>query len=103
MDRSDVVILVSETPSMDAMGQIVTTTERKECFCSVRSVSSSEWYAGGQAGFNPEWQLRMIEGDYSGEKECEFLGKKYAIYRTYRAQNDLIELYLTSKVGVTHG
>ena len=103
MERADVVTLLTETPSMDSMGQIITTTERRECFCTVRSVSSSEWFAGGQAGFQPEWQLRIVEGEYNGEKECEFLGKKFAIYRTYRAQNDILELYLTSKVGVTHG
>ena len=69
-------------------------------FCSVRSVSASEFFDGGRNGLNPDFQISMFAPDYNGERTVEFEGKRYGVYRTYKQRNDIIELYVERKGGV---
>lgn len=43
--------------------------------------------------------MTMFVGDYNGEKLVEYNGETYAVYRTYLAKNDTIELYVERKGG----
>ena len=100
MDRSDVITLVSYTSSQDDYGVWQKTRTEKDVYCSVNSVSASEYFEGGRNGFNPEYRITMFFGDYNGEDEILYNGKAYGVYRTYRAKTDVLELYVEKKGGV---
>lgn len=100
MDRSDVITLVRETVVRDEYGIARKTTTRREVFCQVDSVTASEFYEGGRSGLNPEYRFTMFFGDYEGEKVAEYNGAAYAVYRTYRAKGDLLELYVQREGGL---
>lgn len=99
MDRSDVITLIKNTPSQDEFGRWVTTPSSTDVFVQVDSVSQSEFFEAGRNGHNPEYRFRMFSGDYDGQTECEYNGDKYAIYRTYKRRNDVVELYVERKGG----
>ena len=100
MDRSDVITLVSYTSAQDDFGVWRKTKQEKDVFCSVNSVSASEYFEGGRNGFNPEYRITMFFDDYSGEEEIIYNGKAYGVYRTYKAKTDVLELYVERKGGV---
>lgn len=100
MDRSRVLTLISKTFRVDDIQQRIAEEVRRDVFCNVRSVSQSEFYAAGSAGFKPQFQVTMFEPEYNGENECELDGQRYSIYRTYRRRDDALELYLERRVGV---
>lgn len=99
MDRANVLTLVKAHPVKDAIGQIIQQETARQVPCTLRSVSASEFFAGGQNGLSPEWQLTIFAGDYDGEREAELEGVRYTIYRKYLGRNDNLELYLERKVG----
>lgn len=99
MDRSNVLTLIRETYTPDAMGVQRPTETSRDVFCDVSSVSLSEWSEGGRNGLNPELRFTMFEPDYEGEEIAEYNGKRYMIYRTYHARNDSIELYAERREG----
>lgn len=99
MDRANVLTLIKATTFKDSIGQIKKTETERMVPCTVRSVSSSEWFSGGQQGLNPEWQVTVFNGDYENEREVILEGVRYTVYRKYLGKNDNLELYLTAKVG----
>ena len=103
MDRSQTIYLISEEYTEDAYGVLKPTQTRRQVFCNVSSVSASEWFEGGRNGLNPEWRFTMFAYDYQGEEIVEYSGVQYSIYRTYRARNDTIELYVQLRKGIQHG
>lgn len=103
MDRSNVITLLSNTRSQDATGVWRDGEEiRREIFCQVDSVSRAEFFAAGQSGLRPEYRITVFFGDYHGETRLIYNGARYAVYRTYHARTDELELYVQREVGV-HG
>lgn len=99
MDRSNVLTLIRETYTPDAMGVQRPTETTRTVFCDVSSVSLTEWTEGGRIGLNPEYRFTMFRYDYEGETVAEFDGVRYAIYRTYITRDDSIELYAERRQG----
>ena len=100
MDRSTPVKLISKSYSTDNIGQKVANETSRTVYCSLRSVSLSEWKDAGEMGFKPSLQLTMFAPDYQNEDIAEVNGERYGVYRTYIATNDTIELYLERKAGI---
>lgn len=100
MDKSRVLILIAVAYTPDALGQLVPQETRREVFCSLSSVSASEWFEAGRAGLNAEHRAVMFAYDYGGEAIAELDGVRYGIYRTYLGKNETVELYLERKAGV---
>ena len=100
MDRSDVINLISEETQKDKYGMTRTTESKREVFCNVSSVSSSEFFSAHQNNLNAEFRFTMFRYDYEGEKKVEYDGKTYSVYRTHLNQDsDEIELYVERKAG----
>lgn len=99
MDRSTPIYLVSETYTEDAYGVLIPTPEKRLVYANVTSVSSAEFFEGGRNGLNPEYRMIMFAPDYEGEEIVEYKGVQYAVYRTYRARTDTIELYVELRKG----
>ena len=102
MDRSDTLKLISVTRTQDAYGVWRSSESSKDVYCEVQSVTRSEFFDAGRNGLNPEFVFKIFFGDYDGEEIVEYGGKRYAIYRTYLAKNDNLELY-AQREGGTNG
>lgn len=99
MDRSSVISLISEKRYKNEYGVFQTCASSRDVFCQVNSVSRAEFFEAGRNGLNPEYEFTMFAGDYNGEKVVEYNGETYAVYRTYYARTDTIELYVERKGG----
>lgn len=100
-----VAYLISLSYEEDHLGQRIPNGEnRTEVFVTVDSIDRREWMDAGRNGMKPELKLKTASVNYSGEKEIEYEGTMYSIYRTYNIpDSDEIELYLQRKVGVQNG
>ncbi len=99
------VSLIQKSYTKDEIGQYIPNGEsRIEIFVTVNSVSRREWMDAGRNGMRPELMLTTASINYSGEKEVEYEGVRYAVYRTYNPpDSDEIEIYLQRKAGVQNG
>lgn len=98
--NDDVLTLIGFTQTQDEYGVIREAPEKRTVFCQVYSISRAEFFGTGREGLNPEIEFKVFVGDYRGEKECEYHGKPYAIYRNYvYPGEDYIELYAERKGG----
>lgn len=95
---SDVITLIARTVSTDNIGNETATEVGTTVLCEVNSISQSEFYAAANTELNPELRFTVFFGDYSGQELLTYQGKRYAIYRTYRA-GDYMELYAERKIG----
>lgn len=100
MDKSEVLTLVSVKHEKDAIGQPVPKETEREVFCNVSSVSRAEWMDAGQMGLKPEYKVTMFVHDYNGEEIAKLNETRFAVYRTYLAADEQIELYLGRRAGV---
>ena len=96
-----VCTLISKTYTQDESGFPVATDALYETFCNVESVSRSEFFNAGKAGMTPEYKITVNAVEYDGQTEVEYEGKRYTIYRTYRTDEDMMELYAEYRSGVT--
>lgn len=99
MDRSNVITLIGQTKTQNEYGIWESTETKRDVFCDVSSVTRAEFFDGGRNGLNPEYVFIMFYGDYNGETIAEYNGNRYAIYRTFHARTDVIELYVERKGG----
>ena len=100
MDKSSVIYLIAEAKTQDQNGVWRSSVTKRRVFCNVQSVSRTEFFEGGRNGLNPEYIFTMFFGDYNRERMLEYEGETYAVYRTYRARTDEIELYVERQGGV---
>ena len=100
MDSS--IILIEKTYTEDELGQRIPGEEKHtEILVRINSIGRNEFYKAGQSGLNPEFVFITARINYSGEKEIEFEGKRYSVYRAFSPpDSDDIELYVHKKVGV---
>ena len=99
MDRSNVITLIGTTREQDSFGIWREQYTERNVFCDVQSVSQTEFFEGGSNGLNPAYQFTMFFGDYNGESLVKYNGDTYAVYRTYHARTDDLELYVERKGG----
>lgn len=100
MNRSQVLTLIGVTYTKDTIGQQVPKEVPREVFCTITSVTASEWFDAGKVGLNPVYRATVFAPDYNGEQIAELDGVRYGIYRTYIGRHERIELYLERKAGV---
>ena len=96
---TDVLTLVAQTITTDQYGNEVATEVETTVFCEVDSITQSEFYQAANTELNPEYKFTIFFGDYDGQPIVIHNGVRYAIYRTYRA-GDNLELYVERKIGV---
>lgn len=99
MDRSEVITLVSTVKTQDEFGVWRETASGRDVFCQVDSVTRDEFFDGGRNGLNPQYRFTVFFGDYNGEQTVIYNGLPYAVYRTYLARKDVLELYVERKGG----
>lgn len=95
---TDVLTLIAPTVTTDQYGNEEYTNVETTVFCEVDSITQSEFYQAANTELNPEYKFTIFFGDYDGQPLVKYHGTCYAIYRTYRA-NDNLELYAERKIG----
>lgn len=100
MTRDVEIILISPSYAVDEWGipqpDAETTTT---VMARISSVSASEFFEAGRNGLRPEYRFTMFLYDYNGERELEYEGTRYTVYRTYMGRSDTVELYVELKGG----
>ena len=92
MMRADVIQLITETASAHGVHEDVTETAR-EVFCTVQSVTRSEFYNALNAGVQPEFVFKLeLAEDYQGERIVRYHGQRVRVIRTYMTADDGIEI-----------
>ena len=92
---NDVVKLITSTvtTTVDTYGDEVISRTSREVFAGVQSVGYKEFYEAATVGLKPEIKFILQDyEDYEGEKELAYNGIRYQIIRSYRTQNNMIEL-----------
>lgn len=95
---TDVLTLIAPTVTTDQYGNEEYTNVETTVFCEVDSITQSEFYQAANTELNPEYKFTIFFGDYDGQPLVKYHGVRYAIYRTYRADDNL-ELYAERKIG----
>ena len=92
MLKADVIDLITETRSGHGVHEAVTETART-VFCTVQSVTRSEYYTALNAGIMPEFVFKLtLAEDYQRERFLMYKGQKFRVVRTYVTQDDGIEI-----------
>lgn len=99
MDRSTPIYLVGVTREQNSIGEWISTESLRKVYANVSSVSASEYFNASQIGLNPDVRFTMFAPDYDGELIVEWNGKRYSVYRIYRASTDKMELYAQREAG----
>lgn len=96
----DVITLIKEIHCQDDYGVWREIREARPVYARIRSATSSEFFAGGRMGLNPEYEFVVCAADYQDEEVCEYCGISYSIYRKYHVPGtDYLELYVERKGG----
>lgn len=99
VDRTEVLTLIRQTYAADDFGQLLPAEASREVLAAARSVELSELADAGKLGLNPAWKMEVHPADYNGEELAEYQGTRYSVYRTYRRNLELLELYLERRAG----
>ena len=92
MLKADVIDLITETRSGHGVHEAVTETART-VYCTVQSVTRSEYYTALNAGIMPEFVFRLsLAEDYQGERAVRYRGQRFRVIRTYVTEDDGIEI-----------
>lgn len=95
-----VIKLMTTMIAKNAQGVEVKSYDWREVFCRVADVSQAEFFEASKNGLSPSFTFLVFAADYRGESVAEYEGQTYAIYRTYRREDDYIRLYAERQVGV---
>lgn len=90
--------LIGGTYIQDEYGNYAKRETETVVYCDLRSVTRTEFYSSAQAGLNPSDVFVIRAYEYNGENEVEFMGDRYAVIRTYRTDEETIELICEKKV-----
>ena len=77
--NSEVIYLVKETYTSDALGNQVPTTASTKVYAKKQSVRSSTFYAASQSGFKPEAEFVIRKIEYSGQQLLDWNDERYSI------------------------
>lgn len=97
------VLIGKKAVGKNSRMQVIYEESRTEVLCASVPISRSEFYAAGQIGINPDYELIVNPVEYSGQKVVEFKGKKLNVYRTYERNENELELYCSYATGLNGG
>ena len=100
MTRDVEITLITPSYTLDDWGIPQPNAETTNTVMArIGSVSASEFFEAGRNGLRPEYKFTMFLYDYDGQRELEYDGTRYTVYRTYMGKSDTVELYVALKGG----
>jgi len=92
MGKPAVISLITETNRAHGVHETVTENTRT-VYCTVMSVSRTEYYNALNAGIRPEYVFVLaLAEDYKDERLLDYKRKRYRVIRTYETESGGIEL-----------
>jgi SPP1 family predicted phage head-tail adaptor len=80
-------------PGENDLGDPIKVPQKNDyIFAEEKSVRQSEFYQAAANGLRPEIVLEVNTFEYNGEPMLEYNGKTYDIIRTFKKDNEKIEL-----------
>lgn len=93
---NDVITLLTVTETVNNIGDLVETVEKKEVFAQVRSVGMKESYEALAVGLKPELTFVLADYyDYDDQEFIEYNSARYRVLRTYRKASNELEIVVT--------
>ncbi len=92
MRKDQIVYLITETKSSNAMGDVITEKEYRKTYAAKKSIGQNEFYQAAAAGLRPEITFILWTREYKGEKSLKYGDKEYTIIRTFEPNSEEIEL-----------
>lgn len=93
--------LIVQNYVVDQIGNQVLQDEFIEVpIIEVQDVYQSEFYSAAQQGIKPTLRLLISDLNYNDEEELEYMGKRYAIVRVDRVNNESVALVCEKRVGI---
>lgn len=89
---NDVAKLITQTETVDDIGDTVITKTEKQVFVNKKSIRQSEYYQALSVGIKPEIMFEVRSIDYSDEKLINHNNKDYRITRVYTKNGEVTEL-----------
>lgn len=74
-------------------------TESTNALAEVQSITQSEFATAGKKDIRPAHKFIIWNFEYSGQTELDYDGKRYTVYRTFKRNDDRIELYTEERSG----
>ncbi|MDM5155847.1 phage head closure protein [Bacillus sp. DX1.1] len=97
---NDILFFPEVTTVEDDLGQIEEVeTFSRQVFCEEKSIPQSEFFLAGQSGMKVSCILVVYSMDYQKEQKVKYDEISYHIYRTYKRNDEKIELYCEVKAG----
>lgn len=84
--------LVSETETVNAYGDNITTPSERLVYVKEMSIRQSEFYQAHAVGLRPELMFEMRRSEYQNEPKFKYQDRTYDIIRTYEKDRDFIEI-----------
>jgi SPP1 family predicted phage head-tail adaptor len=102
---NDVCELIYVTNTVGELGTTQTEKTKKQVFCGVKSITSTEFAEVSKVGIKPQLAVVIRTEVYNDAEEVEYRDKLYSVYRAYTSisDRDYTELYLSLKEGVAYG
>ena len=86
-------LLQSVTVGNDSLGQPILQDKAFMVFCSKLSITRAEFSTAGQLGHKPDMVLIVDSDSYDDEKNVEYKGKKFSIYKAYMRNDGFTEIF----------
>ena len=99
-----VAYLLSETKTVNDIGDTISVPVERKVYVDSKSARQSEFYQAQAVGLRAEIMFEMRRTEYNGEQRIKYDEEEYDIIRTYKKNNDFIELVgqgITNKNGVS--
>lgn len=102
MEYTDIIYLVSQTDTEDAIGNVVSSDSTfKKCYAKKQSVKRGEFYNAVEVGITPSVEFVIKRLNYNNEEELLWNNERYSIIRTADPENKFdIVLVCSKKIGI---
>lgn len=95
----EIALLTENGFTRDKIGNKIPTYAKNTLFASELPITRNEYYTAGQNNVELSRAIIVHPFEYDGQKLVEIDNTTYSVTRTYKRNNEEIELYLTQRVG----
>lgn len=95
----EVILLTENGFTRDKIGNKIPTYAKNALLASELPITRNEYYTAGQNNIELARAIIVHPFEYDGQKLIEIDNTTYSVTRTYKRNNEEIEIYLTQRVG----
>ena len=95
----EIILLTENGFKHDKIGNKIPTYAKNALLARELPITRNEYYTAGQNNIELARAIIVHPFEYDGQKLIEIDNTTYSVTRTYKRNNEEIELYLTQRVG----